>query len=102
MLVEKGKSKREKSTAVDLNVITSVPAPLVDVTIGPTIASLIQEVQDLKAQLAKHSDTLGFVEKVSLDLWSKFKIMFPATFAPHQTTVATPVPGNVATSTATA
>ena len=101
-LVEKGQSKGEKSTLVDTDVTTSALAPPTDVTIGLAIVALTQEVQDLKAQLAKHDDTLGFVEKVSLDLWSKFKIFFLASFAPHQTDVAILVPENVATSTAVA
>ena len=101
-LMEKGKSKGEKSTSADPDVIASAPTPPADVTTRPAIAALTQEVQDLKAQLAKHSDTLSFVEKVPLDLWSKFKILFPAAFAPHQTAVETLVPGNVATFTTTA
>ena len=67
-LVEKNKSKGEKSTSADPDVTTFVPAQPIDVKIGSSIAALIQEVQDLKAQLVKHSDTLGFMEKVSLDL----------------------------------
>ena len=94
-LVEKSKSKQEKSISSDPDVTISALAPPADITIGPTIATLTQ-VKDLNAQLAKHGDKLGFVEKVSLDLSSKFKILFPAT------AVATPVPGNVTTSVATA
>ena len=59
---------------------------------------MAQEAQDLKAQLAKHGDTLGFVEKVSLDLLSKFKILFPTTFAPHHKAAETPIPEDVVTS----
>ena len=99
---KKRKYKGKKSTLVDPNVTTYAPAPSADGIIGPTIATLTQEVHDLKAQLDKHGDTLGFVEKVSLDLWSKFKVLFLVAFAPHQTTAATPVPGNVATSAGTA
>ena len=57
----------EKSTTADTDVTTSAPTP-VDVTTGPVLAVLTQEVQELKVQLAKHGDTLGFVEKLSLDL----------------------------------
>ena len=92
--VKKRKSKGEKSTS-DPDVTISAPAPPTDVTIGPAIAALTQKVQDLKAQLAKHGDTLVFVEKVSLDLWSKFKVLFSTAFAPYQTGVVTPVLGNV-------
>ena len=95
MLVKKGKSKGKKSTSTDPDLTTSALALSADVTIGPAIVALTQEVHGLKAQLAKHSDTLGFVEKVSLDLWFKFKVLFPAAFAPHQTTDAAPVLGNV-------
>ena len=101
MLVEKGKSKGEKFTSTYRDVTTCALAPPTDVTKGPAITALTKEVQDLKAQLAKHGDTLGFIEKVSLDLWSKFNVVFPATVAPHQIGVTTPVPGNVATSAAT-
>ena len=38
------------------------------------------------------------MEKVQLYIWGKLKIIFLATFAPHQTAVTTLVP-NVATST---
>ena len=62
--MEKAKSNGEKSTLVDRDVTTSAPAPPADVTTRPAIAALAQDLQDLKAQLAKHGDTLDFVEKI--------------------------------------
>ena len=94
-------SKGKKPTSADTDVTTSTPAPLVDVTTRPAITALTHEVQDLKAQLAKHGDTFGFIENVSFDLLSKFKILFLTAFTLHHIAVATPTPGNVATSTAT-
>ena len=93
-LVEKAKPKEKKSGVPipDPDVTTSAPT---NTNSGPTLALLTQKMQELKAQIAKHVNTLGFVEKVSLDLLSKFKTMLPTTFTPHQQAVGTLVLGDV-------
>ena len=47
-LVEKAKTKGEKFASANLDVIISAPAPA-DVTTGPALVTLTQEVQELKA-----------------------------------------------------